>query len=269
MARSTSLLLAVLLLSACDRDKDKQPGAGLVAADAAPVVVAADAGTVVDVSQCPGCQLAPTPAWTFEGVYRDAQCTEPLAQMVTPACAQVPALGPTALTYVDAVGPKKAGVTSNVTLTEQIAANAPRYRKAGTVCVRANEAAVDITPMGCTGQRVCRDTTGAVACTGCRTFANGCPDLEESRMYAVIDDPELKGNKAAGGGSDALARLRQCCTALAAEAKRQNNAPELTAAAAQCNVLVAAAGPSGTAPELAAVRGLLAGRTLPPVCAGL
>jgi len=66
-------------------------------------------------------------------------------------------------------------------------------------------------------------------------------------------------------------RLRQCCNALAAEAKRLGNAPEaatLASAAAQCNALATQAGPSGTAPELGVLRGLLAGRTIPAPCAG-
>ena len=40
------------------------------------------------------------------------------------------------------------------------------------------------------------------------------------------------------------------------------------AAAAQCDGLAAQAGSSGTAPELGALKGALAGRNVPPVCAG-
>lgn len=69
-----------------------------------------------------------------------------------------------------------------------------------------------------------------------------------------------------------VARLKQCCNAIAKEAQRLGASPEagmLTAAAAQCNVLAAQAGPTGNAPELAPVRGLLAGRQLPAACSGL
>ena len=76
-----------------------------------------------------------------------------------------------------------------VTIAEQVAAETPRYRKAGTTCVRANEGAVAVTPMACSSSRACRDATGALTCTSCRTFANGCPDFEETRLYATITDP--------------------------------------------------------------------------------
>lgn len=185
---------------------------------------------------------------------------------MTPACAVVPALGQASINYVDEVGPRKAGSSAAVTLKEQIGPAANRYRKAGNVCVRANEGAVDLTPVNCAGQRVCRDASGALACANCRTFASGCADYEESRMYAAIDDPN---KPKVGGGGDSLARLRQCCAAISAEATRQGNAPELLSAAASCNMLVAAAGPNGNAPELAAVRSMLGGRQLPAVCAGL
>lgn len=68
-----------------------------------------------------------------------------------------------------------------------------------------------------------------------------------------------------------VARLKQCCGALRAEAKRMGPSPEsglFVGAAAQCDVLAAQAGNSGTAPELGALRGMLAGRTIPAVCAG-
>lgn len=266
-----STLLAVLLAAPACREKDKEQGASLDAAvvTAAPV----EAGpAAVDLMQCPGCQLAPQPVWTFEGIYRDDKCTDPLAQTAVAACAVVPTLGQTNLNYVDEVGARKAGESANVTLVEQVASTAPRFRKTAKGCVRANESATDITPTSCGGSRACRDSSGALACTGCRTFANGCPDHEETRMYATVNDPVLKGATAggqAGGGN--VARLRQCCAVLAAEAKRLGSSPEaglLNTAAAQCNTLATAAGPSGTAPELGALRSLLAGRTIPPVCAG-
>lgn len=68
-----------------------------------------------------------------------------------------------------------------------------------------------------------------------------------------------------------VARLKQCCTALANEAKRMGSSPEagmFSAAAAQCSVMATQAGPSGTAPELGALRGLLAGRNVPAICGG-
>jgi hypothetical protein len=266
--RRTHLAFALLLLAAC-KDPDKTQGTGMVADAATAAVVAPEAGPP-DITQCPGCQLAPIPSWTHEGIYRDATCTEPLAQLTAPACAVVPALGSISLTYVDEVGLRKTNETATVVLVEQVAAESPRYRKAGKGCARANEGAVDITPMGCGGARACRDQAGALTCTTCRTFASGCPDFEETRLYATINDPGLKTAKAGTGGGNG-GRLAQCCAQLAAEARRLGASPEaglLLSAAAQCTVLANQAGPNGTAPELGALRAALAGRNLPAVCAG-
>jgi hypothetical protein len=68
-----------------------------------------------------------------------------------------------------------------------------------------------------------------------------------------------------------VARLKQCCNQLAAEAKKMGSSPEagmFSAAAAQCSAMAAQVGPTGTAPELGALRTLLTGRTIPAVCAG-
>lgn len=68
-----------------------------------------------------------------------------------------------------------------------------------------------------------------------------------------------------------VARLKQCCAALGAEAKRMGNAPEagmFKSAADTCNQLAGQIGPSGNAPELGTIRTLLAGRNVPAVCAG-
>jgi hypothetical protein len=265
---TTSILIFSLgLFGACHPDK---PQGGALVPDAA-ATAPAEAGAV-DLAQCAGCQLAPIPSWTFEGIYRDAACTEPLAQITVPACAAVPALGSAGLTYVDEVGLRKANESATVTFAEQIAPEAPRYRKVGAKgCVRANEGAVDVTPMSCASSKVCRDQAGALTCSTCRTFPSGCPDYEETRLYATINDPGLKmvGGAAAGGGN--LARLQQCCAQLATQAKALGASPEggmLLAAAGQCSALVAAAGPNGNAPELGAIRGALAGRNVPAICAG-
>ena len=187
---------------------------------------------------------------------------------MAPACTVVPALGAAvSLTYVDEAPPRKANETATVTLVDQVAAEAPHYRKTAKGCVRANEGAVDITPTSCANAKVCRDQGGALTCTTCRTFANGCPDYEETRLYATIKDDK----KPATGGGGNLARLAQCCNALAAQARAMGPSPEagmVLAAAAQCNVLVQQAGPNGNAPELGALRSALAGRNVPAICAG-
>jgi hypothetical protein len=263
-----SALAALLFAPACkDKTAATVPDAGLVT----PPPAASTAAPIADLSQCAGCQLTAQQAWTFQGIFRDDACTDPLVQQAPSACATVPALGTTSVTYVEEIGGRKAGEVATVALTEQIAPTAGRYRKSGAKCVRADESAVDLTPMGCAGQKVCRDATGTLTCTNCRTFANGCPDYEESRIYAAVNDPAIKKVAGGGGGGGNLARLRQCCTALGAEAKRLGNSPEagmLNSAAQQCTTLVNAAGPTGTAPELGAIRTMLAGRNVPAICAG-
>jgi hypothetical protein len=269
--RLVSLLFATFLfVSACG---EKPRATGLVVADAGPpqTTSAADAGPV-DITQCASCQLAPQQDWTFQGVYRDNACTDPLVQMAPPACGTVPALGSASVTYAFEVGGRKAGQAATITLTEQIAPEATRYEKVGTKCVPANEAAVHVTPAGCAGARVCRDDKGALACTGCRTLANGCPDFEETRLYAAVDDPVAKGKPGGGGGGGGnVERLRQCCAALSAQARALGSSPEagiINSVAAQCAALAAQVGPNGNAPELGVLRSALAGRTIPAICAG-
>lgn len=249
----------------------KEKDNAVVDAGIATTTTAVDAGASVDLSQCTGCQLTAQLAWSFQGIYRDEACTEPLAQTAPGACAPVPALGDTSLTYAEEAGARKAGETATVTLVEQVAPTAARFRKSGTKCVRADESAVDLTPAACAGQKVCRDANGNLACTGCRTLSNGCPDFEETRLYATINDSAAKGAKAATGGSTNVARLKQCCAQLQAEAKRLGASPEagvINGAAAQCMTIANAAGPSGNAPELNVLRTLLAGRNVPALCAG-
>lgn len=95
--------------------------------------------------------------------------------------------------------------------------------------------------------------------------------LEDDAGDAGADADAAPAKKAGGGYSPNVARLKQCCNQLSAEAKRLGASPEagmLAAAAAQCSTLAGQAGPSGTAPELGVLRGLLQGRNVPAVCAG-
>lgn len=69
-----------------------------------------------------------------------------------------------------------------------------------------------------------------------------------------------------------VARVKACCTALANQGKSQANTPEgamVMSAAAQCSAAAAHLAPNGTAPELATMRQLLAGKQIPPICQGL
>jgi hypothetical protein len=68
------------------------------------------------------------------------------------------------------------------------------------------------------------------------------------------------------------AKLRQCCAAIAAQAKQLGTSPEgfqLNAIAGQCYAFANQIGPAGNAPEFAQVRALLSGKTLPGSCAGM
>ena len=94
--------------------------------------------------------------------------------------------------------------------------------------------------------------------------------LEED---AAADADAADGaKKATGPGVPTnVARLRQCCGQLRTQAKALGASPEqgfLLGAAAQCDGLAAQAGPGANAPELGILKSALAGRNLPPVCAG-
>jgi hypothetical protein len=260
-------LVVPLVLAGCPNNNSKPTG---MVPEAGTTPVTSATVTPPDPATC--CQMSVESSWTFEGIYKDSACTEPLAQIVVPACGVVPPLGAMGITYVDAVGLRKANETANVTLGEIGAPEAQRFRKAGNACVRANEGGLAFTPPACAGQRACRDANGQLVCTGCRTFANGCADYEQTRLYATIADPGLKtAGGGGGGGGTSYERLAKCCQALAAEAQRLGPSPEsgvLMQASGQCLALVTAAGPNGNPPELGAIRTALQGRQVPAICAG-
>lgn len=85
-------------------------------------------------------------------------------------------------------------------------------------------------------------------------------------------DAAEAGKKATGPGVPTnVARLRQCCGQLRTQAKALGASPEagfLTQSAAQCDQLAAQAGPGANAPELGILKAALAGRNIPPICAG-
>lgn len=108
------------------------------------------------------------------------------------------------------------------------------------------------------------------------------PPVEEASTTVLVPMEEDAG--AADADADApvkytgpavnpnVAKLKQCCNAIAAEGKRLGASPEgamLTTAAAQCSQAATQIGPQGTAPEMAVLRQMLAGRALPGACAGL
>ena len=85
-------------------------------------------------------------------------------------------------------------------------------------------------------------------------------------------DAAEAGKKFTGTGvSTNVPRLRPCCGQLRTQAKAMGASPEagfLGGAAAQCDGLAAQAGPGANAPELGILKTALAGRNLPPICAG-
>ncbi len=109
---------------------------------------------------------------------------------------------------------------------------------------------------------------------------SGPPPIPEDTgvivMEPIIEDsgPGDSGAKKAQGGpavNQVVSRLKQCCNALSSQAKQLGPSPEggmIQAAAVQCNAVVSQVGPSGNAPELGALKGLLQGRNVPPICQG-
>jgi hypothetical protein len=93
--------------------------------------------------------------------------------------------------------------------------------------------------------------------------------LEED---AGADADADAAKKATGPGVPTnVARLRQCCGQLRTQAKAMGASPEagfILSAAAQCDGLAAQAGPGASAPELGILKTALAGRNIPPICAG-
>ena len=93
--------------------------------------------------------------------------------------------------------------------------------------------------------------------------------LEED---AGADADADAAKKATGPGVPTnVARLRQCCGQLRTQAKAMGASPEagfILGAAAQCDGLAAQAGPGASAPELGILKTALAGRNIPPICAG-
>ena len=94
--------------------------------------------------------------------------------------------------------------------------------------------------------------------------------LEEDAGLDAADAAEAS-KKLGPGVPTNVARLRQCCGQLRTQAKALGASPEagmLLAGAAQCDSLAAQAGPGASAPELGILKTALAGRNIPPICAG-
>jgi hypothetical protein len=95
--------------------------------------------------------------------------------------------------------------------------------------------------------------------------------LEEDAGADADADADAAKKATGPGVPTNVARLRQCCGQLRTQAKAMGASPEagmLLGAAAQCDGLAAQAGPGANAPELGLLKTALAGRNIPPVCAG-
>lgn len=88
---------------------------------------------------------------------------------------------------------------------------------------------------------------------------------------AAVEDVVEAGKKRGPGVPTNVARFKQCCNQLSIQAKAMANSPEggmFQQAAAQCNAMASSLGPNAQAPEMGAIKALLAGRNIPAVCAG-
>jgi hypothetical protein len=88
---------------------------------------------------------------------------------------------------------------------------------------------------------------------------------------AMVEDVVEAGKKLGPGVPTNVARLKQCCNQLTIQAKGMANTPEggmFQQAATQCNTMAASLGPNAQAPEMGAIKAVLAGRNIPAVCAG-
>ena len=95
--------------------------------------------------------------------------------------------------------------------------------------------------------------------------------LEEDAGADADADADAAKKATGPGVPTNVARLRQCCGQLRTQAKAMGASPEsgmLLGAAQQCDTLANQAGPGANAPELGLLRTALAGRNIPPVCAG-
>ncbi len=138
-----------------------------------------------------------------------------------------------------------------------------------------------------------------LALSGVLPILSGCPKKEEPVVFDAApppvvssvepvdlapledagieeeEDADADAGKPKGPGVNInVARVRQCCNAIAAQGKALGASPEgasLMTVAATCNAAAAQLSPSSTGVELAAVRQALkaSGKALPGICSGL
>lgn len=108
------------------------------------------------------------------------------------------------------------------------------------------------------------------------------PSATETQLTTLDDDAGADADAADAGKPKWTGpvlnanqiRAKQCCDALRKQAKSMGNSPEamnINNAAIFCDQAAMSLGPTagGQAPELAPMRQMLQGKTIPPVCQGL
>jgi hypothetical protein len=131
-----------------------------------------------------------------------------------------------------------------------------------------------------------------ISLTGCKkpppavVDAGAPPEAPDTSVAALVPLDEDAGEADASDAAPAhpaahgaglntnQSRAKQCCNALRAQAKQLGASPEanmLIGFATTCDTLALQVGPTagGQAPELAPLRAMLKGHTLPAVCQGL
>jgi hypothetical protein len=102
------------------------------------------------------------------------------------------------------------------------------------------------------------------------TVTELAPLSDDGGPDAADAAPEA-GKKPSGGGglNTNQLKIKECCTAMRAQAKSLGSSPEafqINALAAQCDQFVTQVGPAGNAPELAQLRAILKSVKLPTAC---
>lgn len=141
-----------------------------------------------DVSlKCPACKAgnALPPSFHFRGRFADANCTSPIAQATFFACQPVHTKGVVEVQFNDTLGAHVELSTAKVTLVRQLGESEKVYIRpdGGGACVLANDTGNKITPVGCEGKRICRNTSNLLSCNNCRE----APPMFAAPDYACDD----------------------------------------------------------------------------------
>lgn len=128
--------------------------------------------------------------------------------------------------------------------------------------------------LGCPKSKESPDTGPAPIPTPTVTETVLAPLVEDAGSDDASDADAAKPKYTGPGLNMNQIRAKQCCSALRGQAKALGASPEaaqLTQMAVMCDTLALQIGPTskGQAPELAPLRTMLQGKTIPPVCQGL